>query len=116
MSGDVMVADADSTEEPKLADPRVVLADWAKSNDEWLRLLVAEVLASERAVGDSTVETACKLFDKRRLGKREPPTVAKLDVEARQDESASPLSLTRLSNNREVSALYLGRSSCHAKY
>ena len=109
MSDDVMAADVDWTEDPELVDPRALLADWANSNDEWVRLLVAEVLASGRAVGDSTVEKAYKLFrQEKALDKRELPTLAKLDVEARQDESAPPLSLTRLSDVRGVNALVPG--------
>lgn len=106
MSDDAMAADADSTEEPELVDPRALLAEWANSNDEWVRLLVAEVLASGRAVGDSTVEKAYKLLrQEKALDKRELPFVAKLDVEARLDESAPPLSLSRLSEVRGVNAL-----------
>ena len=109
MSDDVMAADVDWTEDPELVDPRALLADWANSNDEWVRLRVAEVLASGRAVGDSTVEKAYKLFrQEKALDKRELPTLAKLDVEARQDESAPPLSLTRLSDVRGVNALVPG--------
>lgn len=109
MSDDVTVTSGDSAEEPKLVDPRALLADWANTNDEWVRLLVAEVLASGRAVGASTVETAYKLFrQEKALDKRELPTVPKLDVEARQDESAPSLSLTRLSEVRGVNALVPG--------
>ncbi len=109
MSDDVMAADVDSTEEPELVDPRALLADWANSNDEWVRLLVAEVLASGQAVEGSTVKKAYKLFrQEKALDKREMPTVAKLDVEARQDESAPPLSLTRLSEVHGVNALVPG--------
>ncbi|MBL5973560.1 MAG: hypothetical protein D3X82_11835 [Candidatus Leucobacter sulfamidivorax] len=99
----------DSTQEPKLVDPRVLLADWANISDEWVRLLVAEVLVSGRTVGASTVEKAYKLFrQEKALDKRELPTVPKLDVEARQDESAPPLSLIRLSEVRGVNALVPG--------
>lgn len=109
MSDDVSATSGDSAEEPKLVDPRALLADWANTNDEWVRLLVAEVLASGRAVGASTVETAYKLFrQEKALDKRELPTVPKLDIEARQDESAPPLSLTRLSEVRGVNALVPG--------
>lgn len=62
MSDDVTETSSDSTQEPKLVDPRALLADWANNSDEWVRLLVAEVLVSGRAVGASTVEKAYKLF------------------------------------------------------
>lgn len=109
MSDDVTETSIDSTQEPKLIDPRALLADWANTSDEWVRLLVAEVLASGRAVGASTVEKAYKLFrQEKALGKRELPTVPKLDFDARQDESTPPLSLIRLSEVRGVNALVPG--------
>lgn len=99
---------ADPKEEPSI-DPRALLADWANSNDEWLRLLVAEVLASGRPVGESTIDKAYTLFrQEKALDTRELPAVATLDVEARQDESAPPLSVTRLSEVRGVNALVPG--------
>lgn len=109
MSDDVTETSIDSTQEPKLIDTRALLADWANTSDEWVRLLVAEVLASGRAVGASTVEKAYKLFrQEKALDKRELPTVPKLDFEARQDESTPPLSLIRLSEVRGVNALVPG--------
>lgn len=109
MSDDVTETSIDSTQEPKLIDPRALLADWANTSDEWVRLLVAEVLASGRAVGASTVEKAYKLFrQEKALDKRELPTVPKLDFDARQDESTPPLSLIRLSEVRGVNALVPG--------
>lgn len=109
MSDDVTESSSDSTKESKLVDPRVLLADWANNSDEWVRLLVAEVLVSGRAVGASTVEKAYMLFrQEKALDRRELSTVPELDVEARQDESAPPLSLTRLSEVRGVNALVPG--------
>ncbi|OIJ33075.1 hypothetical protein BK826_10495 [Rothia kristinae] len=109
MSDDVTATSVDSAEDPKLVDPRALLADWANNGDEWVRLLVAEVLVSGRAVGAPTVEKAYKLFrQETALDKRELPTVPKLDIEARQDDSAPPLSLTRLSEVRGVNALVPG--------
>ncbi|MGC0274865.1 AAA family ATPase [Pseudactinotalea sp. Z1739] len=109
MSGDVTATSVDATEEPRLVDPRALLADWANASDEWVRLLVAEVLVSGRPVGAPTVEKAYKLFrEEKALDKRDLSTVPKLDVEARQDEAAPPLSLTRLSEVRGVNALVPG--------
>lgn len=83
MSDDVTATSVDSAEDPKLVDPRALLADWANNGDEWVRLLVAEVLVSGRAVGAPTVEKAYKLFrQETALDKRELPTVPKLDIEA----------------------------------
>lgn len=90
-------------------DPRALLADWANANDEWVRLLVSEVIASGRPVDPAAIEKAYQHFrQEKALEKRELPSVAKLDIEARQDESAPPLTLTRLSEIRGVNALMPG--------
>ncbi|KJL23416.1 DNA replication and repair protein RecF [Microbacterium oxydans] len=97
---------ADSTE---LVDPRAQLAEWANASDEWVRLLVAEVVATGRPVGPATIEKAYQLFrQEKALDKRELPAVPLLDIEARQDESAPPLSLIRLSEVWGVNALVPG--------
>jgi len=97
---------ADST---ALIDPRAQLAEWANSNDEWVRLLVAEVIATGRPVETSVVEKAYLLFrQEKAVDQRDLPAVPLLDIEARQDESAPPLSLTRLSEVRGVNALVAG--------
>ena len=109
MIDDESTTSADPEEKSAPVDPRALLADWANSSDEWVRLLVAEVLASGRPVGDSTVDKAYKMFrQEKALDTRELPAVATLDVEARQDESAPPLSVTRLSEVRGVNALVPG--------
>jgi len=101
--------DAESVESTELLDPRALLADWANANDEWVRLLVAEVIASARPVGESTIEKAYQLFrQEKALDKRELPVVPQLNVEARQDESAPPLTLTRLSEVHGINALVSG--------
>lgn len=100
---------AESTEPAELIDPRAQLAEWANANDEWVRLLVAEVIATGRPVGTSVVDKAYLLFrQEKALDKRELPAVPLLNIEARQDESAPPLSLTRLSEVRGVNALVAG--------
>lgn len=100
---------ADDAESTELVDPRAQLAEWANSNDEWVRLIVAEVIATGRPVGASVVEKAYVLFrQEKALDKRTVPVVPRLDIEARQDESAPPLSLTRLSEVRGVNALVPG--------
>lgn len=101
------------TAEPDAAsaahDPRALLAEWANSSDEWVRLLVAEVIASGRPVGESTIQRAYQLFrQEKALDKRTLPAVAKLSTEARQDEAAPPLSIVRLSEVRGVNALVPG--------
>ncbi len=92
-----------------LVDPRARLADWANTNDEWVRLLVSEVLATGRPVGALMIEKAHQLFrQEKALDRRDLPSVSKLDIEARQDESAPPLTLTRLSEVHGVNALMPG--------
>lgn len=101
--------EAEAAESAELIDPRAQLAEWANANDEWVRLLVAEVIASGRPVGATVVEKAYVLFrQEKALDERALPVVRPLDVEARQDESAAPLSLTRLSEVRGVNALVAG--------
>lgn len=93
----------------ELVDPRAQLAEWANNNDEWTRLLVSEVIATGRPVDTSTIARAYELFrQEKALDARTLPAVAKLDVEARQDEAAPPLTLTRLSEVRGVNALVPG--------
>lgn len=90
-------------------DPRALLVDWANANDEWARLLVSEVINTGRAVSTSTIDKAYQLFrQEKSLDKRELPAVEKIDIVAKQDELAPPLSLTRLSEVRGVNALVSG--------
>lgn len=90
-------------------DPRALLAGWANSSDEWVCLLVSEVIATGRPVGDPTIEKAYELFrQEKALDPRVLPAVAELNIEARQDESAPPLTLTKLSEVHGVNALVAG--------
>lgn len=105
-----MTADHEPADDtPTPPDPRALLAEWANSSDEWVRQLVAEVIASGRPVDESTVERAYELFrQEKALDKRTLPAVAKLSTEARRDEAAPPLSVVRLSEVRGVNALVAG--------
>ena len=95
-----------SQEDSTPTDPRSLLADWANSNDEWVRLLISEVVTTGRPVGEPTIEKAYQLFrQEKALDKRDLPAVPKLKVEARRDESAPALTLTRLSDVHGVNAL-----------
>jgi hypothetical protein len=101
--------EAAASETSEFIDPRALLADWANTNDEWTRLLVSEVIATGRPVDTSTIAKAYQIFrQEKALDKRELPAVAKLDIEARQDESAPPLTLMRLSDVHGVNALVPG--------
>ncbi|MFF0991452.1 AAA family ATPase [Kocuria nitroreducens] len=90
-------------------DPRAMLANWANANDEWVRLLVSDVIDSGRPVGATMNDKAYQLFrQEKSLDKRDLPAVAMLDIEARQDVSAPPLTLTRVSEVHGVNALVPG--------
>lgn len=90
-------------------DPRSLLAQWANENDEWVRVLVGEVIATGRAVGESVITQAHQHFrQEKALDERVLPAVPHLSTEARQDESAPPLALSRLSEVRGVNALSPG--------
>lgn len=111
LAGGTSSKETESTgsEQSSLVDPRGLLAEWANTKDEWVRLLVAEVLASGRSVGAATIEKAYKLFrEEKELDRRELSKVSMLDVEARQDESAPPLCISRLSEVRGINALVSG--------
>jgi energy-coupling factor transporter ATP-binding protein EcfA2 len=91
------------------ADPRALLAQWANSSDEWVRLVVTEVISTGRPVGEAVADQAYQLFrQEKALDARTLPAVDQLNIEARQDETAPPLSLVRLSEVRGVNALVQG--------
>jgi energy-coupling factor transporter ATP-binding protein EcfA2 len=114
MSNEATIDGISSGEEAELGttkflDPRALLADWANANDEWVRLLVAEVIATGGPVSTSTIDKAYQVFrQEKALDRRELPAVEKIDLIARQDESAPPLTLTRLSEVHGVNALVPG--------
>lgn len=104
-----MTEQTERTEAPIPVDPRALLAEWANSNDEWVRLLVSEIIASGRPVGEATVDHAYKLFrEEKAFDGRTLPAVGELSTEARQDETAPPLSVVRLSEVCGVNALVAG--------
>lgn len=97
------------SETPVTVDPRALLAEFANSSDEWVRLLVSEVISTGRAVETSVVDRAYDLFRQEKgIDERTLPVVDELSTEGRQDESVSPLSLERLSEVRGVNALVTG--------
>lgn len=90
-------------------DPRASLAAWANSSDEWVRLIVAEVIATGRPVSEAVVDQAYALFrQEKALDKRTLPAVEKLSTEARHDEAAPPMSIAKLSDVHGVNALVPG--------
>lgn len=111
MSDDLTISSEEAVEPEttEFLDPRALLVDWANANDEWSRLLVSEVITTGRPVSSSTIDRAYQLFrQEKALDKRELPAVEKIDIVARQDESAPPLTLTRLSEVHGVNALVSG--------
>jgi energy-coupling factor transporter ATP-binding protein EcfA2 len=96
-------------ESPTSLDPRALLAKWANGRDEWVRFLAGDVLSTGRPVSDGAVAQAYELLrQEKALDERILPVVAPLSVEARQDETAPPLSITKLSNVHGVNALVSG--------
>ena len=74
-------------------DPSAWLAKWANSNDEWIRLLIAEVIASGRPVGRSTINKAYRPFrQEKEFDGRTLSAVENLSTGACRDENAPPLS------------------------
>lgn len=103
MSGQAKVA---GNEVDELVDPRALLADWANTNEEWVRFLVSEVIASRGRLDDLTIGKIYQLLrQENALDRRTLAVVEKLDTESRQDESAPPLTLIRLSEVHGVNAL-----------
>jgi len=95
--------------EPNPADPRVLLAEWANDNDEWVRFIVSDVISTGRPVADATVDTAYDLFrQEKALDPRTLATVAPLSTQAGKEEKAAPLAITRLSEVSGVNALITG--------
>ncbi len=104
-----VVVTSEGTEElenMEFLDPKDLLAEWANVNDEWVRLLVSEVIATGCSVSTSTIDRVYQLLrQEKSLDKREYPAVAEIEVVAQRDESAPPLTLTRLSEVHGVNAL-----------
>ena len=91
------------------ADPRALLAEWANSRDEWVRLLVSEVITTGRPVMPPTIEKAYELFRQEKAFElRTMPLVGELSIGARHDETTPPLSVVSLSEVYGVNALVTG--------
>lgn len=91
------------------ADPRSLLVDWANQNDEWIRYIVRQIVATGRELSSVECEYAYALFrQEKSLDERvlaiEPPLVAVTGL----DETEKPLAITRLSEVAGVNALIGG--------
>ena len=96
----------EAPQEPNPADPRILLAEWANDNNESVRFIVSDVIASGRPVAEATVETAYNLFrQEKALDPRTLAAVPPLSTQAGKEEKAAPLSITRLSEVSGVNAL-----------
>ncbi|MFH5230818.1 AAA family ATPase [Antrihabitans spumae] len=96
-----------NTEVP--VDPRHALAEWANEHDEWIRLIVREVLATRRSVGADAIDDAYRLFrQEKALDKRELPEQPKIEIESSDEEAELPLTITKLDGVTGVNALIPG--------
>jgi energy-coupling factor transporter ATP-binding protein EcfA2 len=90
-------------------DPRTLLAVWANERDEWVRSLVGEIIQSGAPVSESQIAGAYELFRQEKgLDVRTLEIVEPLSVDATTDETAPPLTISRLSEVESVNALVPG--------
>lgn len=89
-----------------IVDPRTLLAEWANESDEWVRLIVSEVLVTGRHLDKDTLDRAYALFrQEKALDERQLPPVPELQIQARRDDAAPMLLIERISEVRGVNAL-----------
>lgn len=92
-----------------VSDPRVMLAEWANENDEWIRHVVRQVLSTGRPLTAEDAEQAYQLFrQEKSLDPRTEPEVPALTMAASAEEADEPLVITKLSNVTGVNALVTG--------
>lgn len=97
--------------EPTIAvlDPRALLANWANKNDEWVRLIVGEVIQSGKALSDEQVAQAYRLFRQEKgLDDRTLAKVDDLSTDAAIDEIAPRVEISKISDVHGVNALVPG--------
>lgn len=105
---DDQVASGDGLTMP-VVDPRALLAKWANKSDEWVRLIVGEVIQSGKALSNEPIAQAYKLFrQEKRLDERTFDKVADLSTEAAIDEVAPPVEIIKVSDVHGVNALVPG--------
>jgi hypothetical protein len=94
---------------PATADPRTLLAIWANEKDEWVRSLVGEIIQSGVQASEAQVDGAYELFRQEKgLDERTLETVEPLGTDVKIDETAPPLSISRVSEVQGVNALVSG--------
>src|SRR5579872_3062491 len=90
-------------------DPRALLASWANKNDEWVRLIVGEVIQSGKALSDEQIAHAYRLFRQEKgLDDRTLNKVDDLSTDAAIDEVAPRIEITKISDVHGVNALVPG--------
>lgn len=100
----------DETEPTTAAlDPRALLANWANKNDEWVRLIVGDVIQSGKALSDEQIAEAYRLFRQEKgLDDRTLDKVEDLSTDAAIDEVAPRVEITKISDVHGVNALVPG--------
>lgn len=100
----------DSSEsESQRTDPRVVLAHWANSADEWVRFIVRCVLTSGSAATEDEINAAYGLFrEEKGLDDRVSPEQPEIAATPAEDDSTSLLTIKQLSEVQGVNALVPG--------
>ncbi len=92
-----------------VGDPRLLLADYANGADEWVRYIVADVLANGISTPETKIAEAYDLFrQEKALDERVLPPVPLIATAATEAEQTDPLSIVRLSNVHGVNALVTG--------
>lgn len=87
-----------------------ILVDWANEQDQWVRAIVAEVIAARRELPEASITAAYEqLLAEKGLSPDLPKDVPKLSAEAAPTENAEDLRVTRLANVTGVNALASGQ-------
>ena len=106
---DVEQTDSGESHAATAGDPRMLLADFANESDDWVRYLVADVLANGVSAPEAMIADAYDLFrQEKALEERVLPTVPQIATAATETEKTAPLSIVRLSDVHGVNALVTG--------
>ena len=91
--------------------PRSALADWANDKEEWVRQIVAVVLATDAALARDPARSVFELFlQENQFTPRSLPPIPQLAAAGDEEQNQPALTLTRLSNVLGVNALVPGQS------
>ena len=90
-------------------DPRISLAAWANTTDEWIRRIVRQVLGSNAELPDDERSQAFRLFlEQKGFEERTLPEEPQLEYSSQTMGEAEPFQLVRLSDVTGVNALAKG--------